>query len=56
VSELFESMLLAPMLRPAIAGAGELGDYELDLVAREIARSDRSGFAALVAAQLQGAQ
>ncbi|MGB6413574.1 MAG: hypothetical protein WBF19_09520 [Candidatus Cybelea sp.] len=47
-------MLLAPVLRPLCAGAGTLGDYELDLMANEIARCDRSGFAALVAARLEG--
>ncbi len=49
-------MLLAPILRPMLAGSDELGSYELDLMAREIARNDRSGFAALVAAQLRGAR
>jgi len=53
--ELFEAMLLAPILRPLIAGAGTLGDYELDLLARDIARRDQS-FAALIAAQLRGAR
>lgn len=52
--EIFEAMLLAPVLRPLCAGAGTLGDYELDLMANEIARCDRSGFAALVAARLEG--
>ena len=41
-------MLLAPILQPMIAGSDELGSYELDLMAREVARDDRSGFAALV--------
>lgn len=50
--EMMEALLLAPVLRPLIAGAGTLGDYELDLLAREIAHRD-SGFAALVAAQLE---
>jgi hypothetical protein len=48
-------MLLAPMLRPMIAGAGTLGEYELDLLAREMARHDERGFAALIAAKLEGA-
>jgi hypothetical protein len=50
---MLESMLLVPILRPMIAGAGILGDYELDLLAREIARRDAHGFAALVAARLE---
>jgi hypothetical protein len=49
-------MLLAPILQPMIAGSGELGSYELDLIARGVVRDDRSGFAALVAAQLRGAR
>ncbi|HEY2476740.1 MAG TPA: hypothetical protein VGI19_18310 [Candidatus Cybelea sp.] len=52
--EVFEAMLLAPVLRPLCAGAGPLGDYELDLMANEIARCDRGGFATLVAARLEG--
>lgn len=51
--ELIEGLLLAPILRPMIAGAGTLGDYELDLLAREIAQHDGRGFAALIAARLQ---
>lgn len=50
--ELIETLLLAPILRPMISGAGMLGDYELDLFAQEIARHDRGGFAALIAAHL----
>jgi hypothetical protein len=46
-------MLLAPILRPMIAGGGALGDYELDLLAREIAARDAAGFAALIAARLE---
>ena len=53
--ELFEVMLLAPMLRPMIAGDGILGDYELDLLAQQIARRDAGGFASLIAARLEGA-
>jgi hypothetical protein len=53
--ELFETMLLAPILRPMIAGGGTLGDYELDLLARDVARRDRT-FAALIAAQLEAAR
>jgi hypothetical protein len=52
--EIFEAMLLAPVLRPLCAGAGTLGDYELDLMANAIARCDRGGFATLVAARLEG--
>ncbi len=53
--ELLEGMLLAPILRPMIEGAGMLGDYELDLLAGEIARHDDRGFGALIAARLEGA-
>ncbi len=48
-----ESMLLVPILRPMVAGVGMLGDYELDLLAREIAASDKRGFAALLASRLE---
>jgi hypothetical protein len=51
--EAIEALLLAPILRPMIAGAGTLGDYELDLLAREIARHDGRGFAALIASRLE---
>jgi hypothetical protein len=51
--EMLESMLLVPILRPMIAGVATLGDYELDLLAREIAKHDARGFAALVAARLR---
>jgi hypothetical protein len=51
--ELFEAMLLMPILRPMVAGAGMLGDYELDLLANEMARHDGNGFAAFVAASLE---
>ncbi|HET6275306.1 MAG TPA: hypothetical protein VFE16_05125 [Candidatus Cybelea sp.] len=54
--EIFEAMLLAPVLRPMISGAGTLGEYELDLLASEIARHDRGGFAAFVAASLERAR
>ncbi len=50
---MLEAQLFIPMLRPLIAGAGMLGDYELDLLAQEVARHDASGFAALIAAHLQ---
>jgi hypothetical protein len=52
--EMLEALLFVPMLRPLIAGAGMLGDYELDLLAQEIARHDGTGFAALIAARLEG--
>jgi hypothetical protein len=51
---MMEAMLLAPILRPMIAGAGTLGDYELDLLASEVARRDERGFATLLASQLEG--
>lgn len=52
---LIETLLLAPILRPMIAGAGMLGGYELDLLAQEIAQRDERGFAALIASRLQSA-
>lgn len=52
--EAIESLLLAPILRPMIAGTGTLGDYELDLLAREISHHDGRGFAAMIATRLQG--
>ncbi|MGA2759441.1 MAG: hypothetical protein ABSF08_03840 [Candidatus Cybelea sp.] len=54
--EMLESILLAPMLRPLIAGNGMLGNYELELVAQTIARSDGAGFAALIASRLERAR
>jgi hypothetical protein len=54
--EILESILLAPVLRPLIAGAGVFGDYELELLAQEIARSDGEGFAALIASRLESAR
>lgn len=52
---MIEAMLLAPILRPIIAGMSVLGDYELDLLAGEIARHDGRGFAQLIARTLEGA-
>ncbi len=54
VGRALEAMLLVPVLRPMISGLEGIGDYELDLLAREIAANDRSGFSALVAAALRG--
>lgn len=54
--ELFEAMLLAPVLRPMVAGMGMLGDYELDLLANEMAHHDANGFAAFVTASLERTQ
>jgi hypothetical protein len=54
--QMIEAMLLAPMLRPMVAGMSVLGDYELDLLANEMARHDRTGFAHLIARRLEGAQ
>ena len=51
--ELLESMLLVPILRPMIASGDTLGDYELDLLAHEIAKRDERGFGALMAAALE---
>ena len=50
-----EALLLAPILRPMIAGISVLGDYELNLLAGEIARRDVNGFAHLVALRLEAA-
>ena len=46
-------MLLVPILRPMIDGAGTIGDYELDLLAHEVARHDERGFGALLASHLE---
>lgn len=54
--EMLEAMLLTPILRPMIAGAGTLGDYELDMLAHEIAARDAGGFAALIASRLENAR
>jgi hypothetical protein len=51
--ELLESMLLVPILRPMIAGTGLLGDYELDILSREIAARDQHGFSELIASRLE---
>jgi hypothetical protein len=51
--EFVEAMLLAPILKPMVAGVSMLGDYEVDLLAREMAQHDRNGFAALIASQLE---
>lgn len=53
---MFEAMLLAPVLRPLVAGAGMLGDYELDVFAGAIAQRDRSGFAEAIAERLEAAR
>lgn len=53
IGAVLEGMLLAPMLRPMVADAGIAGDYELDLLAQQIARQDSHGFASLVADRLQ---
>jgi hypothetical protein len=52
---MFEAMLLAPLFAPMLARMGSLGEYELDLLAEEVARCDRTGFAALIAARLERA-
>ncbi len=51
--QMFEAMLLVPVLRPLVDGEPVLGDYELDRLAQEIAARDRGGFAALIAAGLR---
>jgi len=55
VGQTIEAMLLAPILRPIVAGTNVVGDYELDLLAGEIARHDGMGFAQLIARRLQHA-
>ena len=54
VGATFEAMLLVPMLRPAFGSDAALGDYGIDLLARQIAEHDRSGFADLIDAALEG--
>ena len=49
-----EAAILAPILRPAFAQS-ELGDFGLGVLARGIAATDRHGFAAALAAQLERA-
>lgn len=50
-----EALLLAPILRPMIAGMSVLGDYELELLAGEMARRDVHGFGQLIARRLEAA-
>jgi hypothetical protein len=50
---MIEAMLLAPMLRPMVAGVNALGDYELDLLASDMALHDGTGFASLIARCLE---
>jgi hypothetical protein len=52
--EMIEAMLLAPMLRPVLGGADIFGDYELDLLARDVAQNDERGLGALIAARWEG--
>jgi hypothetical protein len=52
VGAAFEAMLLAPVLRPMLAGTDAVGEYGVDLFARDVAERDRHGFAAVVAAAL----
>lgn len=49
-----EAAILTPILRPAFAQS-ELGDFGLGVLARGIAATDRHGFAAALAAQLERA-
>jgi hypothetical protein len=53
VGAAFEAMLLAPVLRPILPAADAIGEYGLDLLAREIAAHDRDGFASVIADQLE---
>ncbi len=46
-------MLLVPMLRPMIPTSDALGEYGLDVLAREIAAHDPQGFAGVIAAELR---
>lgn len=55
-AELIEGMLIAPVLRPMIEGAGMVGDYELDLLAQQVARHDEGGFAGILASRLEAAR
>jgi hypothetical protein len=49
----FEAMLLVPMLRPMLPAGEAIGEYGLDLLARELATRDGRGFAGIIAAQLE---
>lgn len=49
----FEAMLLEPVLRPLLGALGDLGGYGIDVLARDLASHDRSGFAALIDAALE---
>lgn len=53
---MLEALFLEPMLRPMLAGVDALGEYELDLLAREIAERDTRGFGALIAARMAQTQ
>lgn len=48
---MLEAVIFAPVLRPMISGAGLLGDYELDTLARDVAERDGT-FARLIAVGL----
>ena len=54
VGEQFEALLIAPMLEPLFGESFPLGGFGVDALARTIARHDGSGFAAAVAARLEG--
>ncbi len=53
--EMLEAILLAPVLRPLVAGEPMLGEYEVDRLAQAIAAQDSRGFAALIADRLKRA-
>jgi len=51
--ELFEALLLMPFVRAMLPGLDALGDFGAELFAETMAGSDRKGFAAAIAAQLE---
>lgn len=53
VASAFEALLLVPVLRRAFAGADALGDFGVDLLAREIASKGDGRFAQLVAGEME---
>ena len=53
IAAAFEAIVLVPMLRPLLPAADEFGDYGLTLLAGDIARRDRGGFAAAFVAALE---
>lgn len=53
VAAAFEAMVLVPMLRPLLPAGDAFGDYGLTLLASDVARRERGGFADALAAALE---